>query len=139
VARLEAAMRFSFTRLDTYRRCPFQYKLRYQHHLPSQPRPGTRLALALHAALAAFYQDRPCMPHPDDLLRPFEAQWPAELSERDVRAMDEGRALLHDYFRRQGDTWPKVRFVEQPVRVELGRHTLVGTLDRVDALPVNRT
>jgi RecB family exonuclease len=128
-------MRFSFTRLATYRRCPFQYKLRYQHRVPGQPRPGTRLALALHAALAAFYRDRPCMPYPDDLMRTFSAQWPAEMAERDVRAMEEGRALLVDYFRRQGDAWPKVRFVEEPFRLELGRHTLVGTLDRVDELP----
>jgi hypothetical protein len=56
-------VRFSFTRLDTYRRCPFQYKLRYQHHVPGQPRPGTRWALALHAALAAFYQDRAAVPY----------------------------------------------------------------------------
>jgi RecB family exonuclease len=124
----------SFTRLDTYRRCPFQYKLRYQHHLPGQPRPGTRLALALHAALATFYRNRPAMPYPDDLLSTFDAQWPAEMRERDVRAMEEGRALLVDYFRRQDDTWPTVRFVEEPFRLELGRHTLVGTLDRVDAL-----
>jgi RecB family exonuclease len=128
-------MRFSFTRLQTYRRCPFQYKLRYQHHVPGQPRPGTRLALALHAALAAFHQDRAAMPYPDDLLSSFEAQWPTELSERDVRAMAEGRTLLLDYFRRQGDTWPQVRFVEAPFRLELGRHVLVGKLDRVDELP----
>ena len=128
-------MRFSFTRLDTYRRCPFQYKLRYQHHLPGQPRPGTRLALALHAALAAFYRNRPCIPYPDDLLSPFDAQWPADISERDVRALEEGRGLLVDYFRRQSDAWPTVRFVEEPFRLELGRHTLVGKLDRVDELP----
>lgn len=128
-------MRFSFTRLDTYRRCPFQYKLRYHAHVPGQPRPGTRLAVALHAALAAFYRDSAAMPYPDDLLGAFDAQWPAELTERDVRAMEEGRALLVDYFRRQGDQWPKVRFVEEPFRLELGRHTLVGTLDRVDELP----
>jgi DNA helicase-2/ATP-dependent DNA helicase PcrA len=128
-------MRFSFTRLETYRRCPFQYKLRYQHHVPGQPRPGTRLALALHAALAAFYRDQGAMPYPDDLLRTFDAQWPAELSERDVRAMEEGRALLVDYFRRQGDVWPQVRFVEEPFRLELGRHVLIGKLDRVDVRP----
>jgi RecB family exonuclease len=128
-------MRFSFTRLDTYRRCSFQYKLRYQHHVPGQPRPGTRLALALHAALAAFYHDRPAMAYPDDLLSSFDAQWPAELSERDVRAMEEGRGLLVDYFRRQDDVWPQVRFVETPFRLELGRHVLVGKLDRVDELP----
>src|SRR5215212_7389120 len=128
-------MRFSFTRLDTYRRCPFHYKLRYQHHVPGQPRPGTRLALALHAALAAFFSNRPIMPYPEDLLSTFDAQWPAELSERDVRAMEEGRTLLVDYFRRQGDQWPKVRFVEEPFKLELGRYTLVGTLDRVDELP----
>jgi PD-(D/E)XK nuclease superfamily len=79
-------MRFSFTRLETYRRCPFQYKLRYQHHLPGQPRPGTRLALALHAALADFYRDLPAMPWPEHLLRSFDTQWPVELSERDARA-----------------------------------------------------
>ena len=67
-------MRFSFTRLETYRRCPFQYKLRYQHRLPGQPRPGTRLALALHAALATFYRDLPPMPWPEQLLAAFDAQ-----------------------------------------------------------------
>ena len=127
-------MRFSFTRLETYRRCPFQYKLRYQHHLPGQPRPGTRLAIALHAALASFYRDLPAVPWPDTLVGAFDAQWPAQLSERDLRAMEEGRALLVDYFRRQGDNWPRVRFVEEPFRLELGRYTLVGTLDRVDEL-----
>jgi RecB family exonuclease len=49
--------------------------------------------------------------------------------------MEEGRALLVDYFRRQGDTWAQVRYVEEPFRLELGRYTLVGTLDRVDELP----
>jgi putative RecB family exonuclease len=131
----EAAVQVSFTRLDTYRRCPFQYKLRYQHHLPGQPRPGTRLALALHAALESFYRDLPTMPWPEQLLALFDAQWPAELSERDARAIEEGHTLLVDYFRRQDDTWPKVRFVEQSFRVQLGRYLLVGTLDRVDELP----
>jgi hypothetical protein len=55
-------VRFSFTRLDTYRRCPYQYRLRYQLRLPGQPRPGTRLALALHAALASFYRELPTQP-----------------------------------------------------------------------------
>jgi RecB family exonuclease len=135
VACLEAAMRFSFTRLDTYRRCPFQYKLRYQLHVPSQPRPGTRLALALHAALAEFYRDRSPMPYPDNRLAAFDAQWPMELSERDARALEAGRRLLVDSFRRQGDTWPQVRCVEESFRLELGRYTLTGILDRVDELP----
>jgi hypothetical protein len=71
-------VRFSFTRLATYRRCPFQYKLRYQHHLPGQPRPGTRLGVALHAALATFYQDLPAMPWPEQLLAAFD---PSRLGE----------------------------------------------------------
>ncbi len=127
-------MRFSFTRLATYRRCPFQYRLRYQLRVPGQPRPGTRLGVALHAALASFYRNLPTMPWPENLLGAFEAEWPAELAERDVRAMEEGRALLVDYFRRQGDAWPTVRYVEESFRVELGRYTLIGTLDRVDEL-----
>jgi putative RecB family exonuclease len=91
--------------------------------------------VALHAALASFYHDRRPVPWPDDLLAAFDAQWPAELTERDVRAMEEGRTLLVDYFRRQGDSWPQVRFIEESFRLELGRYTLIGTLDRVDELP----
>jgi RecB family exonuclease len=129
------AVRFSFTRLDTYRRCPFQYKLRYQLHLPGQPRPGTRLAVALHAALAAFYQDLPPMPSAGDLIASFDAQWPTDLTEQDLRAIEEGHRILTDYFRRQGDEWPKVRCVEERFRLELWGYTLVGVLDRVDELP----
>src|SRR5215217_3036938 len=33
------------------------------------------------------------------------------------------------------DTWRQVQYVEEPLRLELGRYTLVGTLDRVDELP----
>ena len=85
--------------------------------------------------MAAFYRNRPCIPYPDDLLSTFDAQWPADISERDVRALEEGRRLLVDYFRRQSDVRPKIRFVEEPFRLELGRHMLVGKLDRVDELP----
>lgn len=128
-------MRFSYTRLETYRRCGFQYRLRYQLRLPGQPRPGTRLALALHGALAEFYRALPPEPRLDALLAAFDAQWPADLVERDVRAQEEGRSLLTDYFHRHGDQWPRVLAVEEPFRLELGRYTLMGTLDRVDELP----
>src|SRR5829696_1830105 len=128
-------MRFSFTRLATYRRCGFQYRCRYQVRLPSAPRPATRLALALHASLATFYRDLPSNPRLDDLLLPFDAQWPSELIVGDARAWNEGRALLTDYFQRQNGQWPRVLFAEAPFTLELGRYTLTGQLDRVDELP----
>src|SRR4051812_3567267 len=84
---------------------------------PASPGRGTRLALAIHAALERFYCDLPAMPWPDQRLDAFDAQWPAEISERDARAIEEGHTLLVDYFRRQGDTWPKVRFVEESFRL----------------------
>jgi putative RecB family exonuclease len=70
-----------------------------------------------------------------DLLAAFDAQWPSDLDERDLRAQAEGRTLLADYFERQLGAWPRVLAVEQPFRLELGRYTLVGTLDRVGELP----
>src|SRR5262249_13940758 len=94
-----------------------------------------RLGVALHAALATFYRDRRPVPWPDDLLAAFDAQWPTDLTERDVRAMDEGRALLVDYFRRQDDTLPGVRFIEAPFRLEVGGDTVAGRPDRADDLP----
>lgn len=127
-------MRFSFTRLATYRRCAFQYRCRYQVRLPAPPRPMSRLALALHAALAAFYGELSATPRLDDLLLRYDAQWPDDAIDRDARAWNEGRGLLIDYFQRHDGQWPRVLFTETPFTLELGRYTLTGQFDRVDEL-----
>ena len=47
-------MKLTFTKLDTYKKCPLRYRLRYQEKLPEVARGGRNLSLVLHQALRSF-------------------------------------------------------------------------------------
>jgi hypothetical protein len=47
-------MRLTFNKLDTYSKCPFRFRLRYQDKLPEAPRRGRNLSLILHQTLESF-------------------------------------------------------------------------------------
>ncbi len=47
-------MKLTFTKLDTYRKCPLRFRLRYREKLPEVSMGGRNLSLVLHQALQAF-------------------------------------------------------------------------------------
>ena len=47
-------MKVTFTKLDTYRKCPLRYRLRYQEKLPEVSMGGWNLSLVLHQTLPTF-------------------------------------------------------------------------------------
>ena len=47
-------MRLTFSKLDTYNRCPLRFRFRYHEKLPEAPRGKHNLSLILHRALEAF-------------------------------------------------------------------------------------
>jgi len=46
----------SFSKLSTYRRCGFQYRLRYVERIPSRPKTHFRFGGVLHSVLGRFYR-----------------------------------------------------------------------------------
>lgn len=131
-------MRLSFARVSAHRRCPFQYRLAWVERVPPPSRPYTKLANALHLALAAFH--RPGSGGPPTLEGLLDLYWKAwssfgRLTSYDERQHAAGEEILRHYFAGLGGAWPSTRYVETPFEVQLGPHTLFGRLDRVDDAP----
>ena len=128
-------MRLSFARVSSYRRCPYQYRVAWVERIPPTSRPYTKLANALHLALAAFH--RPGSGGPptlEGLLDHYWAAWSGfgRLTSYDEQQHAAGEEILRRYHDGLGGAWPSTRFVETPFEVQLGPHTLFGRLDRVD-------
>ena len=132
-------MRLSFARVSAYRRCPYQYRLAWIEKVPPKSRPYTRLANALHLALAAFHRgkaptspDAPQEPSLATLLDLYRRAWTGRLTPFDRKQLAVGESILRVYVQRLGSTMPNTIHVEAPFEIQLGPHVVYGRLDRVD-------
>lgn len=50
--------RLSFSRVDTYERCPLLFRFRYVDKLPSTPSPDLSWGSSIHAALEAWWDQK---------------------------------------------------------------------------------
>lgn len=63
-----AALRLSFSRVDTYRTCPLKFRFAYVDRLPSEPSPHLSWGSSLHAALQAWWDQKLPTPPPVEVL-----------------------------------------------------------------------
>jgi putative RecB family exonuclease len=64
----DPGLRLSFSRVDTYERCPLQFRFRYLDKLPSTPSPNLSWGQAIHAALEAWWDQKLPQPPPVGVL-----------------------------------------------------------------------
>lgn len=64
----DADTRLSFSRVDTYERCPLQFRFRYVDKVPSTPSPALSWGSSIHAALEAWWDRKLPDPPPVDVL-----------------------------------------------------------------------
>ncbi len=61
-------IRLSYSRVDTYERCPLLFKFRYIDKLPSSPSPDLSWGSAIHAALEVWWSQKLPKPPPVEVL-----------------------------------------------------------------------
>lgn len=61
-------IQLSFSRVDTYERCPLLFRFRYVDKLPSTPSPNLSWGSAIHAALEAWWSQKLPSPPPVEVL-----------------------------------------------------------------------
>jgi len=131
-------MNLSYSKLSTYHRCGFQYRLRYVERIPSRPKAHFRFGSVLHSVLGKFYRyEGEGKPSLEYLLGLFEDAWPVE-EERHRKSYELGVEVLREYYRTNIDTWSPPVWVECAFNVPLGRHSIQGVFDRVDRLGEDR-
>jgi putative RecB family exonuclease len=64
----DPGLRLSYSRVDTYERCPLKFRFRYIDKLPSRPGPDLSWGSAIHAALEAWWDRKLPEPPPVEVM-----------------------------------------------------------------------
>jgi putative RecB family exonuclease len=136
----DGRLRLSFTRVDTFERCPRRYRYQYVDGLPQAPAPQLSFGSSIHEVLEWLYDRKhPELPSLEDTLQALFDAWDTsgyEEEERDVQleAYRHARDVVtsfHGRVAREGFRLPAATeaWFELPIGEDI---VVVGAIDRVD-------
>ncbi len=129
----------SYSRLSRFERCPKSYQLHYLEQLPSEPNDALRFGKAIHSVLEHLVREVV----EDERTGPLVEARALELYQQawtndgmgGAALFHEGVTILKEFVRQQGVLdHMSVLAIEKPFELEVGRHSLIGYMDRVDCL-----
>jgi len=127
-----------YTHIESFRRCPLQYKYRYVIKIPVPTSAVLGFGDIVHRTMQEFYLQVMKGEHPtkETLLTIYENKWKSngfmsKAYERDMK--QHGVELLTQYFEKGYDPKTKTLAVEQGFKIKISKDiTLGGRIDRVD-------
>jgi CRISPR/Cas system-associated exonuclease Cas4 (RecB family) len=122
-------MRLTFSKLDTYSKCPFRFRLRYQEKLPEAPRRSRNLSLILHQTLESFLFQARRDSSLERLLRAYEIRCAPPQTPEQERRYQEGRRALEAFHWQEGQRLAAAVALEQSFSVRVGGVEITGRLD----------
>ena len=122
-------MRLTFSKLDTYSKCPLRFQLRYQEKLPEAPRGGRDLSLILHRALEAFLLNARRDSSLATLLRGYENRCAPPETPAQMSRFQEGRHARESFHWREGHRLASAVALEQRFAVWFEGLEISGRLD----------
>lgn len=135
----EGRVRLSYSRIDTYGRCPAQFRYQYVDGLPTEPSPHLSFGSSIHTALERYYDRKlPEPPTEDELLSYLYEGWDTtgfEEMSRDEQLSwyRHGQGVLRRFHEREAPGFRLPADVEKWFEVPFGDDAVVvGSIDRVD-------
>lgn len=132
-------VRLSFSRVDTYRTCPAQFRFGYVDGIPGEPSPYLSFGSSIHAALERLYDRKlPDVPSEDDLMGFLYECWDSSgflHMDRDEQLSwyRHAQEVLRRFHRREAPTFRLPADVEKWFELPVDDVALVvGSIDRVD-------
>jgi RecB family exonuclease len=137
----QARLRLSYSKIDTFRRCPAQYKSIYIDRLPTKPKSFFSFGSSIHATLEEFYDYDGILPTPPlrYLFKLYDKHWiPAgyrDAKEKDKYYQD-GLKILEDYYQKFIKSgFRRAMYLEKYFELPIGKNAIMGGyMDRVDEL-----
>lgn len=136
----QGRVRLSFSRVESYQRCPAKFRYSYVDRLPGEPAPALSFGTSIHAALEAFYDRKlPQAPTEEELLGWLYDHWDGsgfEGRERDEQLAyyRHAQEVLRRFHRREAPRYRLPIATEAWFELPIGERALVvGSIDRVDA------
>lgn len=131
-------IRLSFSRIDTYRRCPQQFRFSYVDRLPRRPAPPLSFGTSIHRALEWFYDRKlPQPPSERELLDALYDAWDSSGFGSHDRATQvayyrHAQDVLRRFHRRASMRYRLPVSTEAWFELPLDDAVVVGSIDRVD-------
>ena len=140
VAGADGRLRLSFTRVDTFERCPRRFRYQYVDGLPQAPAPQLSFGSSIHSVLEWLYDRKhPVLPTLDETLQTLFDSWDTSgyaESDREVQlqAYEHARAVIAAFHARvvsDGLRLPAATeaWFELPIDDDI---VVVGAIDRID-------
>ena len=148
---LDTKETYSFTQLESYEKCPYQYWFAHVLKLPIKTKWSMSFGRSMHSALQTWYEQMreaksesaqatlfAPVPAVESLIEILHSVWisegyPSREFEDEKRV--EAERMLRDYYAKHSSNWTAPAYLEQRFRVVIGGETLTGSIDRLDILP----
>ncbi len=132
----KAALELSYSKISSYRFCPWKYKLIYVDGLKIPPNPALSLGLSVHRALEVYHRHKGTTL--EELLEAYNEKWVNEgfvTPQQTLQYFEKGKKMLVNYFEFSQNRKSEIVAVEKDFRYSLGSYILRGIIDRIDRSP----
>jgi len=137
-ASFEKINSFSYTQLETYNRCPLQYKYQYVLRLPTSQNAAISFGDSIHQTLQTFYKE-----YGNDtsiglkrMLEIYRDSWiPLGFASKahEARMKKEGDSMLTVFFKKFHTKQVRILDIEKLFKIKIDKNlTVTGKIDRVD-------
>ncbi len=130
---------FSYTQLETYQRCPLQYKYQFILKIPTLPSAAVSFGETIHKTLYKFYKEFIHKKRIDKkkLLEIYRKQWiPVGYTSaaHERRMKKEGEIMLINFFKKFHHPDLKIIDLERIFKIKIDNEIFIrGKIDRIDA------
>ena len=153
---------FSFSALNSYRKCPYQYKLSYILQIPTKGSHYFSFGQSIHSTLHKFYTQVQTLnsveqtslfkikdsrlkikdgevkvPTMDELLKMYDASWIDDWylsKDQKDKYYKKGKDILKEFYESNKDKWTIPVALEGWFKLKIGDYFINGRIDRVDKL-----
>lgn len=154
--------KFSYSQINSYNNCPYQYKLAYILKIPTKGSASFSFGQSIHNTLQKFYEEvlelnnvkqvslfssvietknksnEIKVPSLDDLLKLYEESWIGDWYESATQKESyykKGKEILKIFYQTQENNWTIPVSLESAFKIKIGDHFIGGRIDRIDKLP----
>ncbi|MBL8031651.1 MAG: ATP-dependent helicase, partial [Candidatus Doudnabacteria bacterium] len=144
---------FSYSAINTFKKCPLEYKYAHYLKLPLPGAPQLSFGVTIHSTFQRYLEEyqrtmhalqmdlfgasaKPELPSFERLLELYEAEWkdewyPSKESKEGYR--EKGKELAKVFYEHCKKDLPKPLFIEKKFLLKLGELNFVGKIDRADS------
>lgn len=133
-------MRLSYSAIETYESCPLKYKYRHIERVPEQKSKEAVFGTIIHTVMKQIHEPGILHPTLEEALDFFSKQWNEDVFANELEeraAFTQGVQMIQRYYADNDPAAVTVVDLESRFSIDIGddatgRHTVSGTIDRID-------